>query len=364
MVYLVCFVVIVLVLVLIEVKARKHYQEVHGLPYVRKQIAEYPYNEFIEECGSPLNWKLKPGYGKGQMHVNSLGLRCAEPEPGRRRIWVVGESDLFGPKLVREQAAWFNVLQEQLDDSGHDFQVMNASVIGYNVSQSLELVRSLPIAKGDIVLVRPNTNDVSIAYIKGEAWKEGDSWPLEFVHKLERHKAWYLKAMDLTCMGMFLRRKFSKDEDRSKAFKPAPGFQWERLLDYEENKVRSMVEFARQKGAGVAMFDAAPSYGREVNPDDESKLSAIQSNWEGMVKGWSHYIFGILDEGVKRIGTPMGLPLLKVSSYLWNHPRRYLLYLDLVHFNIDGHRVMAQALYEELVKSKLLTHEKNQNGEN
>lgn len=353
--YLVFFIVIVLVLVLTEVKARKHYHEVHGLPYVCKQIEEYPYNEFIQECGPPLHWKLKPGYGKGQVHINSLGLRSPEPLPGQRCIWVVGESDFFGPKLVREEAAWFNVLQQLLNNSGHDFQVMNASVIGYNISQSTELVTSLPIKKGDIVLVRPNTNDVSIAYIKGKAWKGGDSWPIDFVHKLQRQKTWYLKLMDKTCLGMFLRRKFSKDEDRSKAFKPAPGFQWERLLDYEENKVSSMVEFARKKGADVAFFDIAPSYGPAVKPEDEAKLSAIQSNWEGLVKGWSQYQFGIVDECVKRIGIPMGLPFLQISPYIWNHPKRYLLFLDLVHFNQEGHGILAQALYSELVKSKLLT---------
>lgn len=350
------FVIFIIILVLGEVKARKHYYETHGLPYVHKKIEEYLYNEFIEECGPPLHWKLKPGYGKGQMHINSLGLRSPEPEPGKKRIWVVGESDFFGPKLVREEACWFKVLQQHLDSSGYEYQVMNASIIGYNMAQSAELVTSLPIQRGDIVLLRPNTNDVSIAYIKGSAWKEDDAWSLDFIHKLQRHKVWYLKQLDRTCLGMFLRRKISKTEDRGSAFKPAPGFQWERLLDYEEKKLLSMVEYAKGHGADVALFDIATSYGPEVKPEDEPKLSAIQANWEGLVKGWSQYQFGIIDEGVKRVAEPMGLPVLKISPYIWNHPKRYLLFLDLVHFNETGHGVIAQGLYETLVESKLLTH--------
>lgn len=355
MIYFTIF-ILMLFLILSEVKARKHYYETHGLPYVHKQIAEYPYNEFIQECGPPLHWKLKPGYGKGQMHINSLGMRCPEPEPGRKRIWVVGESDLFGPKLKREEACWFKVLQQLLDSSGHDYQVMNASIIGYNMAQSAEFMTSLPIAKGDIVLLRPNTNDVSIGYIKGSTWKEGDAWPLDFIHKLQRHKAWYLKQLDRTCLGMFLRRKFSKTEEWGSSFKPVPGFQWEKLLDYEEKKLLSMVEFARDHGANVALFDIATSYGREVKPEDEPKLSAIQSNWKGLVNNWSHYQFGLIDEAIKRVAEPLGLPVLKISPYIWNHPKRYLLFLDLVHFNEEGHGVIARGLYETLVQSKLLDH--------
>lgn len=347
--------VLILIFVLAEVKARRHYFQVHGLPYIHKQIEEYPYNEFIQECGPPLHWKLKPGYGKGQVHINSLGLRSSEYEPGKKRIWVVGESDFFGPKLAREESCWFKVLQRLLDSAGYDYQVMNASIIGYNMAQSTELVTSLPIQKGDVVLLRPNTNDVSIAYIKGSAWKEEDAWPIDFIHKLQRHKRWYLKQMDRTCLGMFLRRKISKTDDRANAFKPAPGFQWEPLLDYEEKKLLSMVEYAKAQGADVALFDIAPSYGPDVKPEDEPKLSAIQANWEGLVKGWSQYQFGVIDEGVKRVAMPLGLPVLKISPYIWNHPRRYLLFLDLVHFNQEGHGVLGQALYEELVKSKLLT---------
>lgn len=348
------FGIFILILVLAEVKVRRHYYEEHGLPYLPKEVGEYPYNEFIEECAPPLGWTLKPGYGKGQVHINRLGLRSPELQPGRRRIWVVGESDYFGAKLAREEAIWFHKLQQSLDRAGHDFQVINASVIGHNIAQNAEFVISLPIEKGDIVLLRPNQNDVSIAYVQGKDWKEGNSWPLDFVHRLQRHKAWHLKQLDKSCLGMYLRRKFSKGEERANAFKPKPGFQWERLLDYEENKLGAMVEFARSRGAMVAFFDLATSYGPVISPEDEARLSAIQANWKGFVEGWSQYQFGLMDEGIKRVAVPMGLPVLKIASRIWAHPRRYLLYLDLVHFNEEGHGVLAEALYGELVESGLL----------
>ena len=64
---------IVLMLVVVEIITRKLYFKAHGLPYIYKRIGEYPYNEFIEECGPPMYWKLKPGYNKGQISINSLG---------------------------------------------------------------------------------------------------------------------------------------------------------------------------------------------------------------------------------------------------------------------------------------------------
>lgn len=345
---------IVLMLVVVEIITRKLYFKAHGLPYINKRIGEYPYDEFIEACDPPMYWKLKPGYNKGQISINSLGLRSPEPVPGRKCIWVVGESDLFGAKLASEDKIWFRLLQQRLDQDGYDYQVMNCSIIGYNLEQTAKIVEALPVAKDDILLLRPNQNDVSIAYVHGGDWKEGTTWPLAFVHKLERRKAWYLKCMDQSCFAMKMRKKLVKGDSRSSAFSPKPGFQWEKLLGYQEELLRHLTENAQQKGVRVAFFDFSPSYGEKVTPEEESKLSAIQSNWRGLVEGWSKYQFGVVEECIQRVAVPMGLPVLRVKPHINNNPNRYLLYHDLVHFNEKGHSVLANALYDELMAASIL----------
>ena len=118
--------------------------------------------------------------------------------------------------------------------------------------------------------------------------------------------------------------------------------------------LRHLAENAQQKGASVAFFDFFPSYGEKVTPEEESKLSALQSNWRGLVEGWSKYQFGIVEECIQRLAVPMGLPVLRMRSHIVNTPNHYMLYLDLVHFNEKGHGVLANALYDELITASIL----------
>jgi hypothetical protein len=352
MIYLVLFIV---ALAAAEITVRKLYVNKHGVPYRCKHIGEYPYNEFIEECPPPLHWKLKPGYGRGQMHINSLGFRAPELKENIRRIWLVGESEFFGAKLPREDGIWFRRLQQLLDENAHQYQVINASVIGYNQQQMQQVVCSLPLAPGDILLLRPNMNDVSIAYMQGKDWQPGNSWPLQFIHKLQSHKQWYLKLLDRSCLGMLLRRRILKKGERKNTFVRAEGFQWERLLDYQKKHLQTMLDYAEDRGARVAFFSHVLSYKPKIFPQEEAGLSAIQSNWREFVEGWSEYQFGIVDEGYKRTAAPRGLPMLNLAGHIWRRPDYPLLYLDLVHFNAQGHAVLAGALYDELLAGGLLT---------
>ena len=352
MIYLIIFII---VLVAAEFTVRKQYIARHGIPYRCKKVAEYPYSEFIEECPAPLFWKLKPGYAVGEIHINSLGFRSPEITKNMPRIWLIGESEFFGAKLSRENDIWFRHLQQLLDKNGYKYQIINASVIGYNQVQQKKTVLSLPLAPDDILLLRPNLNDVSIAYMQGNDWCPGNTWPLQFIHKLQRHKQWYLKLLDRSCLGMLLRRNVLKKGERKNVFTPAVGFQWEKLLEYQEKHLLDMVQYAENTGAQVAFFSNVFSYKPEISPQDEAGLAAIQSNWQEFVEGWSQYQFGVVDEGYRRVADPRQLPLLRLDQHIWNHPQYPLLFLDLLHFNNEGHKVIARALFDELLSCGLLT---------
>lgn len=218
--------VLLLLGVCAEILARIQYKRRYGLGFLPKRIGEYPYNQFVDECGPPLHWRLKPGRWGSQVYINQLGLRGPELRQGCRRLWVVGESDLFGAKLIHEEKIWFKALQKRLDRAGYGIQVMNASVIGYNGQQTLAWVTQLPIEKNDIVLIRPNINDISIAYMHGSDWQPDTPWPMGFIHQLQRHKPWYFKLAELSCLGTGLRRRFFKEKNISNAFTPKPGFSW------------------------------------------------------------------------------------------------------------------------------------------
>jgi len=349
------FIIIILLILAAEISARLIYLKKHGIKFVPKRIGEYPYNKFIEECGPPLHWRLKPGYGENQVHINSLGLRSLEPVKGCRHIWVVGESDFFGAKLACEEKIWFKVLQNQLDREGYNVRVMNASVIGYNSLQATTCVLQLPIKKDDILLLRPNINDISIAYMQGSEWEKDSPWPLAFVHKLERHKPWLLKLVDMSCIGNLLRRRFFKEKNVTNAFVPKPGFSMDRVLDHQEDCLGQMIEFGRSKGAKIGLFTIGFCYGPAGNPGDGKKLAAIQDNWQSIVKNWAAPQSQLMEEMIKRVAQPEKIPVLDIASHIWQHPDRYHLFLDMLHCNEKGHEAVAKALYEELVASGLLS---------
>lgn len=342
-----------LLLALAEIKTRKRYMKVHGLGFRPRRIGEYPYREFIEECGPPLFWRLVPGYASPQVHINSLGQRGPEPQPGRRRIWFAGDSDLFGAKLPDEGRIWFKALQKRLDEAGADYQVMNGSIIGYNGRQTAEAVCALPLAPGDILVIRPNINDASIARVNGADWEPGMTWPMVFIYKLERRTSWYVRLMDQSCLGMLLRRRLGLGAQGGQ-FVARPGFQAERFREYAREDLERMVQFAESHGARVAMFDIVPAYSPQSPDGDEGGLSAIQSNWRNFVGEWSAGQFQVVEQVMADVAGPRGLPILRAAPHLWGHPRRFHFYLDLMHFSAEGHEALAQALFDELRKTDLL----------
>lgn len=357
---MVYIVTILLVVLLAEFTARKRYLKKHSLPFKPKRIGEYPYNEFINECGPPLYWTLKQGYASKQVHINSLGQRGPEPEPRRRKIWVVGESDLFGAKLLEEKDIWFKVMQTDIDKAGYDYQVMNASIIGYNGYQTAESVVALPIESGDILLVRPNLNNLSIAGVYGSDWEPSTPWPMAFVHKLQSYTPWYRKVVDQSCLGIALRRKFAKTDEKAKYFAPKPGFNKEKIFEHTLEQLNRMVTYGKEKSADVAILDFAFSYGPTVRPDEEGKLSAIQSNWRFYADTWGKLQYELVKSAIRNVAQPEGLPVLRIASHILEHPHRYQLFIDVVHFNADGHEVYAKALFSELCDKKLLKRKNNE----
>ncbi|MUM76619.1 hypothetical protein GKC30_03110 [Pseudodesulfovibrio sp. F-1] len=346
----------VLLLALAEIKARKRCLKTHGLPFRPRRIGEYPYGEFLQECGPPLFWRLAPGYASPRVHINSPGQRGPEPQPGRRRIWVVGESELFGAKLADEEHIWFKALQKRLDEAGADYQVMNGSIIGYNGLQTAEAVCALPLAKGDILVLRPNLNDETIARISGADWVPGTPWPMGFVRKLERRTPWYIRFMDQTCLGWLLRRRLGLGA-RGGQFVAKPGFAAERLKEYARENLERMVQFAESRGARVVMLDFVPAYTPQSPDGDEGGLSALQSNWRNFVGEWSAGQFHLVEQVTADVAGPRDLPILRTAPRLWGHPRRFHFYLDLMHFSAEGHEALAQALFDELQKNDLLEGE-------
>ena len=136
----------------------------------------FPRKLFVATDEPDLGYRLRPGIdteARG-VHVvtNSLGLRGPEvsrtPAPGTERVLVMGDSVAFGFRL--EQGETFPVLLEQELEQrdGGSWEVLNAGVEGYNTVNELAYLRSslLDLQPRTIVLVF-NLNDFDYGPVMG-----------------------------------------------------------------------------------------------------------------------------------------------------------------------------------------------------
>ncbi len=134
---------------------------------------EAPYN--VED--RLLMWSHPPGYEKGPVRINSLGLRDREYSPdkpdGVFRILCLGDSCTFGYDIPVEYA-YHSVLEDMLnaDPVGPwaRFEVLNAGVTGYSTEQMLGYLRHRGLMlEPDLVTVYPAGNDTNKRFHKSDA---------------------------------------------------------------------------------------------------------------------------------------------------------------------------------------------------
>lgn len=120
-------------------------------PLVTAVLAEAYFRSRVPECGvtpfrtserSGLAAELRPGFEtlyKGQeVRINSSGYRggeIPEPEPGKRRIALVGDSFVFGNAVP-----WEDTLGVCLESELEDTQILNFGVPGYNATNVAAVV--------------------------------------------------------------------------------------------------------------------------------------------------------------------------------------------------------------------------------
>lgn len=136
----------------------------------------FPRRMFVASDEPDLGYRLRPGLDTRARGVHvatgSRGLRGPEvtttPQPGVRRVLVLGDSVAFGFRL--EHAETFPVRLEHELEARDDawWEVLNAGVEGYNTTNQLAYLRTslLDLAPETIVLVF-NLNDYDFGPVMG-----------------------------------------------------------------------------------------------------------------------------------------------------------------------------------------------------
>ena len=210
--------------------------------------------------------------------------------------------------------------------------------------------RELYLAKPDILILRlGGYNDISQAYVMGSKWEPGAPWPFEFILDLERKRPWWQGIVGRSCLYFLLRRNLA--ESTTSQFKIVDDkFQWERCKESIFENQRAIIESAKEQGAKVALLSWAPAYELEMDTGNQRRITALQANWEFFIKSWGSCQFEYFHELDHEFSVEMEVPYINVAPRIWNHPRRFELYYDLVHFNGKGYRILARMLFDEIEK--------------
>lgn len=189
--------------------------------------------------------------GKNRVTINSHGLRDGEipykKSAGEKRVLVLGDSVTFG--WGTSQGENFSDQMERMlrEQTGTEWQVINAGVNGYNTEQEatflrLEGMRYSP----DYVLLVYVSNDVDAVFDPNETtWRRHPSWPSSLPEAINRLR----QLSYLLQMTHLMVRMEKMDQARAAATLGNP--------DASAQLARSMTGHADWQGSKNALLDIA-----------------------------------------------------------------------------------------------------------
>jgi len=135
-----------------------------------------PRRLFVASPDPHLGYGLRPGLAttvRGiAVRVNAFGLRGpsvpARPAPGTHRVLALGDSATFGEGLAEDDSFPVQLERELTARSGEGYEVLNAGVQGYNTENELAFLRARGLAlEPETVVVGFNLNDFDYAPVMG-----------------------------------------------------------------------------------------------------------------------------------------------------------------------------------------------------
>ncbi len=334
----------------LEICARLFYAKKFHMPWRSKVIGEYPYDEFVEKAEPPIHFQFRKGYRSRHVNINSLGMRCAEPDSRirKKKLLVIGESIFFGAKILNEKSLWCYQLQDiLLRNNISDWEIFNAGFPGYNVYQyDAWWEKSLKNLEPDIVILQCGANDITQAYVMGEKWEPGLPWPWDFIMRQQRKTGWWQKLLFHSCLYFMYRRK--KLTER-KGFESAGNvFRLEECIESLSENAGKIISDAQSMGARVLLSSFAMAYDPDSIEKNPPQLDSIQANWRESLSSTGIPMIEFNNWWINEFSEQVSCPSLNLQEIFQVHPKRYEMYLDVAHWNEAGHKLAAESIFGRL----------------
>ncbi|MBT8407685.1 MAG: SGNH/GDSL hydrolase family protein [Deltaproteobacteria bacterium] len=305
-------------------------------------------------------WELVPGasgFGRAgtYIHINGDGFRDLDyplkKKPTVFRIMVIGDSFTFGQGVNLEDT-YSKQLERRINDMGTTSEVISCGVIGYGMWQYLEtLERKVIPYKPDLVILGLFIDDITTSvspYKHLQNWPGTNPFAKDASGMISRSYLWNSLKNSITLLETkyrYLRgHNYLKGiEERKKRIGPAhPGSNWHQIMygklprniysDFSQalRKFIRICETVNIQVLVVLIPDAA-----QMHEPDRQKVNLF----------------------VAQTCKDIGVPLVDVTERFEKEedPRTlYLFPLD-AHTSPKGHRLIADSIFEQIEKLKLLT---------
>jgi lysophospholipase L1-like esterase len=239
-----------------------------------------------------------------RIRINAHGFRGPPLDKVKKRVRVlcVGGSTTFGVTTARGDKPYPRELQALL---GPRFEVVNGGIYGHDIMMNYrELGRKfLPIAP-----------DVILLY---QGWNDYDLMIKPFVAR--------------TWPGLILAARITLWQGH-----------WPNRAEFYYHR---FIRTCLARGIPVVLS----SFAMEFNQNSPQRVTAIYRRWmKGMLGRDLGFILKVIDDHnrmTRRLAAWYGLPYADVHARLDGRPRYYM---DWVHFNQQGRRLLARSMYQAL----------------
>lgn len=281
-----------------------------------------------------LGWRLRPsmrdfrnGMTLNPISSNAEGLRSPELEGRLPAVLCLGDSITFGLG-VDDHQTWPSLLGEELRRLGHPAEVINGGMVSFNSTQGLLLYDEVRSKYRPAVVVAAFLNN------------ETRLVPYRDVVRVAREDVGLKRALVRSEIYLRLLRARLRVQRFDQNPNPHEGGVPHRHLPVEEayaENLQVLAEKVREDGARLLLVEEALDYA-EGNPGVQIRPTVPPD----------------VQERLRGVLASSGLPLVRLRDLPGYSPERFFLENDWIHPGPEGHRFMAAAVADALVREGLL----------
>ena len=306
----------------------------------------------IYQADPILGRTLRPGTtltGSGrQFSINRWGFRgpdfTREKPLNTLRIAVIGDSSSLGLEASSDDAVWVQCVVALLNSRGtRRFEAVNGALPGYTLGVStLQLSNRIAAFDPDVVVAYQVTADIAAHSGRQFAGaRKADRVRSRLSRFLQKHSL-LLNLIRVNMTGFRAKQatdlRYGRLDDDG-------------LADYGR-KLRGLVRLSADNGWRLVLCTCPRAFGDEAAPSDQHTLaaSALANNPSLSLAGLND-AYDRYNDLIRAVARETGTPLVDVDEAV---PRRADFFVDAVHLNDAGHRMVAEAVAAELMKLREL----------